>query len=137
MFVDSSMPVLERNFKVFVHKVVHHIAQQCAEVRGHGGKVWIPKPLWTDPLECNGERYRLHQILADYAGLQIDEQEGQRASSRLIAYITAYVEEYQMDYELLEQELSLMLFILDLAVAHLQSQVLPLVQKASILSYCS
>ncbi len=55
-------------------------------------------------LESNGERYTLHQVIADYAHLCLPEQEAREAYSRLIAYITDYVEAHKKDYELLELE---------------------------------
>jgi tetratricopeptide (TPR) repeat protein/transcriptional regulator with XRE-family HTH domain len=57
-------------------------------------------------LESNGERYTLHQVIADYAHLRLPQQEAHEAYSRLITYITDYIEVHKKDYELLELESS-------------------------------
>jgi tetratricopeptide (TPR) repeat protein/transcriptional regulator with XRE-family HTH domain len=80
-------------------------------------------------LETNGNRYRLHRTIADYARLQIDDQTEQHLTRRLIAYMQQYVESHSKEYELLEQEMTLLLHALDRAVTSeaFQSQVVPLV----------
>jgi tetratricopeptide (TPR) repeat protein/transcriptional regulator with XRE-family HTH domain len=55
-------------------------------------------------LENNGERYQLHQVISDYALLQIEEDKLDEAQERLITYITNYVQEHKKDYEQLEIE---------------------------------
>jgi tetratricopeptide (TPR) repeat protein/transcriptional regulator with XRE-family HTH domain len=57
-------------------------------------------------LESNGERYTLHQVIADYAHLRLSDLEAHKAHSRLIAYITDYVEMHKKEYELLQLETS-------------------------------
>ncbi len=67
-------------------------------------------------LEINsGERYQLHQIIADYARINLREKELAEVQERLIAYVVAYVEEYEKDYELLELESSTILATLEVA----------------------
>lgn len=46
-------------------------------------------------------RYTLHQTIADYARLQLKEND---AHERFITYIAGYVEAHEKDYDLLEQE---------------------------------
>ncbi|GCF11275.1 tetratricopeptide repeat protein [Dictyobacter arantiisoli] len=58
----------------------------------------------TGLLESNGERYVLHQVISDYALLQIEEDQLQQSQERLITYYAIYVEEHQKDYEQLEIE---------------------------------
>ncbi len=58
------------------------------------------------------DRYTLHQTIADYAHLHLEDQ---TAYTRLIAYMTHYVEEHRKDYELLEQESTIILATLDIA----------------------
>ncbi|GCE03937.1 tetratricopeptide repeat protein [Dictyobacter aurantiacus] len=55
-------------------------------------------------LESNGERYLLHQVISDYALLQISDEQLTTAQERLVTYYTNYVEEHKKDYELLEEE---------------------------------
>ena len=55
-------------------------------------------------LESNGERYQLHQVISDYALLQIEEDKLDEAQGRLITYFSHYVQEHKKDYELLELE---------------------------------
>src|SRR5262249_54557979 len=43
-------------------------------------------------LECHGDRYRLHRIIADYARLQIDEQTQEHLTQRLMTYMQQHVE---------------------------------------------
>jgi tetratricopeptide (TPR) repeat protein/transcriptional regulator with XRE-family HTH domain len=57
-------------------------------------------------------RYTLHQTIADYARLHL---EGTTAYERLITYFTGFVEEHKRDYELLEQESTIMLAALETA----------------------
>jgi tetratricopeptide (TPR) repeat protein len=80
-------------------------------------------------LESNGNRYRLHRIIADYARLQIDDQTEQHLTRRLIAYMQQYVESHCKKHELLAQEITLLLHALDRAVTGeaFRSQVVPLV----------
>jgi tetratricopeptide (TPR) repeat protein/transcriptional regulator with XRE-family HTH domain len=80
-------------------------------------------------LECNGNRYRLHRIIADYARFQIDSQTKEHLTRRLIAYMQQYVESHSREYELLEQEMPLLLHALDRVVTGeaFQSLVVPLV----------
>jgi tetratricopeptide (TPR) repeat protein/transcriptional regulator with XRE-family HTH domain len=66
-------------------------------------------------LESNGERYTLHQVIADYAHLRLSDLEAHKAHSRLIAYITDYVETHKKDYELLQLESNTIRTTLDLA----------------------
>src|SRR5438045_1572572 len=50
-------------------------------------------------LESSGsERYALHQTIADYARVHLQEN---AAHERLMIYITRYIEEHKTDYELL------------------------------------
>jgi transcriptional regulator with XRE-family HTH domain/tetratricopeptide (TPR) repeat protein len=80
-------------------------------------------------LESIGNRYRLHRTIADYARLQRDEQTEEQLTRRLIAYVQQYVESHAKEYELLEQEMTLLLHALDRAVTGeaFQSQIVPLV----------
>ena len=57
-------------------------------------------------LESNGERYTLHQVIADYARMHLRDQQASEAYSRLITYVIDYVETHKKDYELLELESS-------------------------------
>jgi tetratricopeptide (TPR) repeat protein/transcriptional regulator with XRE-family HTH domain len=66
-------------------------------------------------LESNGERYTLHQVIADYAHFRLPDLEASKAHSRLIAYITDYVETHKKDYELLQLESNTIRTALDLA----------------------
>jgi tetratricopeptide (TPR) repeat protein/transcriptional regulator with XRE-family HTH domain len=64
-------------------------------------------------LESSGsERYTLHQTIADYARVYLQEN---AAYERLMTYITRYVEEHKTDYELLELESGIILVALDKA----------------------
>lgn len=68
----------------------------------------------TGLLEVSGsDRYSLHQTIADYAHLRLDDH---GASQRLVAYITTFVEAHRKDYEILESESSNILAALDAAV---------------------
>ncbi|MBE3558575.1 MAG: tetratricopeptide repeat protein [Ktedonobacteraceae bacterium] len=61
-------------------------------------------------LESSGSgRYTLHQTIADYARLQLDEPSAIAARRRLIAYICDFVEEHRKDYELLDMESNVIL----------------------------
>jgi tetratricopeptide (TPR) repeat protein len=51
-------------------------------------------------------RYTLHQTIADYARLHLEET---TAYERLISYFTDFVETHKKDYELLEQESTIIL----------------------------
>jgi tetratricopeptide (TPR) repeat protein/DNA-binding XRE family transcriptional regulator len=55
-------------------------------------------------LESNGERYTLHQVIADYAHLRLSDQKASAASTRLVAYVIDYTEAHKKDYEQLELE---------------------------------
>jgi tetratricopeptide (TPR) repeat protein len=57
-------------------------------------------------------RYTLHQAIADYAKLQLDET---TASERMVSYFTGFAEAHKKDYELLEQESSIILAALEKA----------------------
>ncbi|HEX6482332.1 MAG TPA: tetratricopeptide repeat protein [Ktedonobacteraceae bacterium] len=64
-------------------------------------------------LESNGsERYTLHQTIADYARVHLQDN---AAYERLITFVTRFVEEHKMDYELLEAESGIILVALDKA----------------------
>lgn len=58
-------------------------------------------------------RYTLHQTIADYARLHLDEDN--RPYARLVTYFTGYVESHKKDYELLETESNLILAALETA----------------------
>ena len=66
-------------------------------------------------LASNGERYTLHQVIADYAHIRLPDQGAREANSRLITYVTDYVEEHKKDYELLELESSTIRVALEIA----------------------
>jgi tetratricopeptide (TPR) repeat protein/transcriptional regulator with XRE-family HTH domain len=70
-------------------------------------------------LESSGSgRYTLHQIIADYARLHLDAEprDAKRAAQeRLVAFVTAFVEEHRKDYELLEVESKTILAALEAA----------------------
>ncbi|GCE25581.1 hypothetical protein KDA_10650 [Dictyobacter alpinus] len=55
-------------------------------------------------LESNGERYQLHQVISDYALLQIPEDQLSAIQERLVDYIADYIEEHKKDYDQLEEE---------------------------------
>ncbi|RAQ97130.1 hypothetical protein A4R35_16445 [Thermogemmatispora tikiterensis] len=59
-------------------------------------------------LESNGgDRYLLHQVIADYARARLEAQEEARAQApfgRLVEYAIAYAEKHRTDYELLDRE---------------------------------
>ncbi len=57
-------------------------------------------------------RYTLHQTIADYARLHLEET---TAYERLISYFTDFVETHKKDYELLEQESTIILAALETA----------------------
>ncbi len=81
-------------------------------------------------LEVQGEtRYRLHQIIADYARINQDLSTAETVTLRLLAYIQAYVEQHAKEYELLEQEITLILYALDKAVTSetFQERLVPFV----------
>jgi tetratricopeptide (TPR) repeat protein len=68
----------------------------------------------TGLLETSGsDRYSLHQTIADYARLQLDDH---GAYQRLIAYITTFTEAHRKDYEVLEIESNNILAALEAAV---------------------
>ncbi len=67
-------------------------------------------------LEINGgERYQLHQIIADYARINLKDRELEDAQGRLVEYVVDYVEEHKKDYEQLELESSTILATLEIA----------------------
>jgi tetratricopeptide (TPR) repeat protein/transcriptional regulator with XRE-family HTH domain len=81
----------------------------------------------------SADRYRLHRIIADYARLHLDEQTEHLVALRLLIYVQQYIEQHAKEYELLEQEISLILYTLDRAVTDeiFQSQVVPFVCTAA------
>ena len=64
----------------------------------------------------SADRYRVHRIVADYARLHLDEQTEHVVTLRLLVYMQQYVEQHAQEYELLEQEITLILYALDRAV---------------------
>ncbi|WP_268907084.1 tetratricopeptide repeat protein [Dictyobacter arantiisoli] len=67
-------------------------------------------------LECSGtNRYLLHQVIADYAHIQLDQAALAQAGQRLIAYVLAYIETHKKAYEQLEEETSTITAALELA----------------------
>ena len=67
-------------------------------------------------LEINGgERYQLHQIIADYARINLKDKELEEARGRLVDYVVDYVEEHRKDYELLEIESGTILSAIEIA----------------------
>jgi tetratricopeptide (TPR) repeat protein len=65
-------------------------------------------------LDCSAAgRYTLHQIIADYARLHLEEDK--RPYERLVTYFTDYVASHKKDYELLETESNLILAALETA----------------------
>lgn len=67
-------------------------------------------------LECTvGDRYLLHQVIADYARLHLSEEEKVRSSMRLIRYSIEYLKAHRKDHELLDRESSTILTALELA----------------------
>ena len=67
-------------------------------------------------LEINGgERYQLHQIIADYARINLKAKELEEAQGRLVDYVVDYVEEHKKDYEMLELESGTILAAIEVA----------------------
>ncbi len=69
-------------------------------------------------LESNGlDRYLLHQVIADYARVQLQQEPEAEAEAyqRLIAYVVDYVEEHKKSYEQLEVESNVILYSLEAA----------------------
>ena len=66
-------------------------------------------------LESNGERYTLHQVIADYAHLRLSDQKAREANTRLVAYVADYTEVHKKDYEQLELESNTIRAALDIA----------------------
>lgn len=66
-------------------------------------------------LEYSGERYRLHQVIADYARLHITGQDERAAYDRLFRYIIAYSEAHTKEYAALERESAVLFAALELA----------------------
>ncbi|HTK11173.1 MAG TPA: tetratricopeptide repeat protein [Ktedonobacteraceae bacterium] len=60
----------------------------------------------------SSDRYTLHQTIADYARSHLQDE---APYTRLIAYITTYLENHQTDYEELERESSIILAALEAA----------------------
>jgi transcriptional regulator with XRE-family HTH domain/tetratricopeptide (TPR) repeat protein len=81
----------------------------------------------------SADRYRLHRIIADYARLHLDERTEHLVTLRLLVYMQQYVQRHTQEYELLEQEITLILYALDKAVTGeaFQSQVVPFVCAAA------
>jgi transcriptional regulator with XRE-family HTH domain/tetratricopeptide (TPR) repeat protein len=85
-------------------------------------------------LEYQGaDRYRLHRTIANYARLHLWEQTEEIVMLRLLVYMRQYVKDHAKEYELLEQEITLILYTLDRAVTGdaFQSQVVPFVCVAA------
>jgi transcriptional regulator with XRE-family HTH domain len=59
------------------------------------------------------ERYTLHQTIADYARLQLQDTTAQQ---RLVNYMLHYIQQHEQDYDALESEASNILTALDLAI---------------------
>ncbi len=59
------------------------------------------------------ERYSLHQTIADYARLQLEDTTAQQ---RLVNYMLHYTQQHEQDYDALESEASNILTALDLAI---------------------
>ncbi len=65
-------------------------------------------------LESSGpERYTLHQTIADYARLQLQDTIAQQ---RLVNYMLNYIQQHEQDYDALESEVSNILTALDIAI---------------------
>jgi tetratricopeptide (TPR) repeat protein/transcriptional regulator with XRE-family HTH domain len=65
-------------------------------------------------LESSGpERYTLHQTIADYARIQLQDTTAQQ---RLVNYMLQYVQQHEQDYDTLEPEASNILTALDIAI---------------------
>jgi tetratricopeptide (TPR) repeat protein/transcriptional regulator with XRE-family HTH domain len=78
-------------------------------------------------LECTvGDRYLLHQVIADYARLHLSEEEKGRAGMRLIHYVIEFIHTHQKEHELLDRESSTILTALELA--HLLEERTELIQ---------
>jgi tetratricopeptide (TPR) repeat protein len=131
-------PSLASDTPVSLRSVIAVTDQQLdAEIRGalHALSVFPPRPnsfseeaaqavascpvetldLLTDTglLESSGsDRYSLHQTIADYARLQLNDHV---PHERLIAYATAFVEQHRKEYERLEVESSNILAALEAA----------------------
>jgi tetratricopeptide (TPR) repeat protein/transcriptional regulator with XRE-family HTH domain len=65
-------------------------------------------------IESHSDRHMLHQVIADYARLQLQEQAEQEAIGRLIIYVSKFVEDNRKEYELLELESSTIYIALDI-----------------------
>lgn len=89
-------------------------------------------------LESSGSgRYSLHQTIADYAS---SPKKDVAAQMRLVNYMVWYIEEYQLDYEALEQEHNNILAALEHAMSlnmsqELQQSVLTLVPYMRVRGY--
>ena len=69
-------------------------------------------------IESHGDRYMLHQVIADYARMYLHGDEEQQAIQRFIAYTTTLVSPGHDDYDLLDLESRTILAALDLAQHH-------------------
>ncbi len=86
----------------------------------HTGYSASPEPieildeLWdAGLLESSGPgRYCLHQTIVNYARTQA---ENSAAQQRLVAYVVAYVDEHQQNYEMLESEANILWAAMDIA----------------------
>ncbi|HVU69489.1 MAG TPA: tetratricopeptide repeat protein [Ktedonobacteraceae bacterium] len=84
----------------------------------------------TGLLEISGaDRYSLHQTIADYARLRLDDQS---VYQRLCTYLTTFVEMHRKDYETLETESNTILVALD--IAHEQQRSGELIRMACAFS---
>lgn len=74
------------------------------------------------------ERYTLHQTIADYARIQLQDTIAQQ---RLVNYMLNYVQQHEQDYDALEPEASNILTALDIAITLNTSQ--QLIQAVTVL----
>ncbi|BCL83064.1 HTH_XRE and NB-ARC domain-containing protein [Ktedonobacteria bacterium brp13] len=63
----------------------------------------------------SGDRYQLHQVIADYARLQIAPEQLREAQERLVKHASGFIEEHKKDFERLEQESSIIQAALETA----------------------
>jgi tetratricopeptide (TPR) repeat protein/transcriptional regulator with XRE-family HTH domain len=61
-------------------------------------------------------RYTLHQTIADYARLHLSDSDARVAHERLIAYAVDFTAVSKKDYDLLDQELTILIAALDAAL---------------------
>ncbi len=78
-------------------------------------QVEVLDALWdAGLLESSGpERYTLHQTIADYARLQLQDTIAQQ---RLVNYMLNYIQQHEQDYDALESEIRNILTALDIAI---------------------